>query len=343
MGGNALKNVNTVRVSDEQYNKIKKDVLNKLKDMITCKTVIETPNKTDYGDLDVLYLSKPDINILEIINKIFNPKDYTHSGDVLSFSYQIDDNQYFQIDMIKCKNLEMCDFYYSYGDLGGIIGTLAKHYGLTYGFNGLWINLNEETIKNYVEQYKIKDINEQVYNICQDKIILETDPKSICEELNLDYNKWLNKFNSKEEIFEWICKSNLFDKNIFKILNYANRYRLSKRNMYQEFIEYLNLDETKKSKSQNLQLSYIEKYNKIDELHNIVMKFNNIFKRKQKFNGKKFMKYNVSGKEIGEYITKFTLYIETKYNSEFNIWLDINNEELVDTEINNYVVSNKKN
>jgi hypothetical protein len=59
---------------------------------------------------------------------------------------------YYQIDLIKCKNLKnmiSSKFYFSYGDLGGILGTILKYYGITFGSVGLWCNIKKETIKEY--------------------------------------------------------------------------------------------------------------------------------------------------------------------------------------------------
>ena len=103
--------------------------------------------------MDILYVSQDNINIINYIKEIFNPKEIYKNGDVISFSYEINSfsEEYFQIDLIKCENesekLSMSKYYYSYGDLGNILGRITKKYDIRFGHKGLFINLLDETIK----------------------------------------------------------------------------------------------------------------------------------------------------------------------------------------------------
>jgi hypothetical protein len=141
MGGNALKNVNCVRVNANIYNTIKSTVLVKLQNFIPIfefVPIIETPEKETFGDLDLLYETKENQNIYNIVNEIFAPKEMIRNGNVISFSFPLGkpDDGYFQIDLIKVSNIEMAQFYFGYGDIGNIIGFIAKRNHLTFGQEG---------------------------------------------------------------------------------------------------------------------------------------------------------------------------------------------------------------
>ena len=101
MGGNALKTIKTVRKNKEEYTKIKEYILDTLKnENLVFDVPFEVPNKESFGDLDVLYQSNDKINIKDIVIKLFKPDETVGNGDLLSFNYTD-----FQIDMIKCKNI----------------------------------------------------------------------------------------------------------------------------------------------------------------------------------------------------------------------------------------------
>jgi len=56
MGGNALKNTITERKNKSDYQRIKKEILEKLEKYIKCDVIIEAPEKDSFGDLDILYI-----------------------------------------------------------------------------------------------------------------------------------------------------------------------------------------------------------------------------------------------------------------------------------------------
>jgi hypothetical protein len=146
------------------------------------------PEKETFGDLDLMYKYKDNINIRNIVNELFSPIEIVSNGDILSFSYKINEIDYFQIDLIKVMNIDMAQFYYGYSDCGLIIGNMLKKNNLIFGQNGLWI-----IYENY-------------------KIILSDNPQEICNFIQLDYDKWKNGFENKKEVFNWIIKCKYFNK-----------------------------------------------------------------------------------------------------------------------------------
>lgn len=380
MGGNALKKVIVSRVNLSQYNEIKNDLKNKLSIYIHIEFPIEIPGKMDFGDIDVLVQTKPDnTNIVNLVKQVYKPKEIVSNGPVCSFAYYMDSsNIYFQVDLICVKDLmdnvdnyvPMSKFYFSYGDLGGIIGRLTQFKNITFGSNGLWINPNYETISNYVELSNILDnLNKSEFIIDKEtiskqiisKIVLTSNPQEICKYLELDWNKWVEGFNSKEEIFEWICNSSWFHKEMFDILelNYAHRRRENIRPMYSEFIKYIssdNLDNLDKSitvqkpnhnySKYNQQIEALVYFGKIEILSNEIINVGNKMIRKNKFSGKKFVDLGIKTNLISSHIEKFRLYIQEKTNMDLDMWLDMDvvNSIVIDENIREFleIINNNK-
>jgi hypothetical protein len=332
--------------------------VNNLSKYINVDFIYDVPGKNDFGDIDVLYISDDKINIKDLIIKLYNPEEIVVNGDVTSFAYNykytdfiVRDNNlietktiedYYQIDLIKCKNLKnmiSSKFYFSYGDLGGILGTILKYYGITFGSLGLWCNIKKETIKEYTNtDYESFDF---------DKIILTEDPQEICKYLNLDYKKWCDGFDSKESIFKWITNCKFFNKTIYLSikLNHRDSHRY-KRPFYNEFLNYIkynmiNLSDSNLEINKNKQLEALKYFNKMDELNLLIDKNLIKIERKKKFNAKHFIKYGYEGKELGNIIVKFKKYIEELSLNNFDYWLDNNSEESIISYIYFYV-NNKK-
>ncbi len=366
MGGNALKKVKTSRIDVLKYNEIKVDLKNKFENKLKTEYIIEMPNKIDFGDVDILYLNN-DLSkngIIQLVNELFNSVEIVINGPVCSFAYEIEasntnEKKYFQIDLIGCNNIEMSRFYFSYGDLGGIIGRMTQHIGLSFGSDGLYVHPQEETIKKYLLKYSEKfDNNDELDNKKNSEIItnvqyknikLTLNPEEICIFLDLEYSKWLDGFDTQENIFKWIQKSKYCKKDSFRALDYTHRQRASKRPMYQNFLKFIFNDEkefniekgnSNKYINHNEQLRTIEYFGKIDELETDIKEQMKRLKRKEKFSGNKFIKIGIKEKEIKTYMDNFKFYIIKQQKLDFNDWLDITNKEDIDIEINRFFLQN---
>lgn len=331
MGGNALKKVITERKNKDDYETIKKYILEKISKYIKCETVIEIPGKQSFGDLDILYVYDSKINIRELITQLFSPIEIVINGDVMSFDYEN-----FQIDFIKCssdENLNSSQFYFAYADIGSIIGRILNHYGLKFGNNGLWLNL----IDNTLNVDKAINLTKNAIG----KIILSKEPREICEFLGLNYDKWKSGFLHKIEIFNWVIQSKYFKKEIFHNLNHEHRKRVSIRPLYKEFLDYINITisdigitDSKNSEIKiNLQKESIIYFNKNDELNKLIKDKELQENRKQKFNGKMLMEFGIVDKDIGIYINNFKDFIKNKFNENFEDWLDHNQKTHIEEEI----------
>jgi len=324
MGGNALKNVNTVRLNNQEYFHLKNQIMEALtlKKINVCG-MLETPSKETFGDLDLLYCSTSEINMQEVVKDLFAPKEIVTNGDVISFDYTN-----FQVDLIKCKNdqqMKMAHFYYSYGDFGAILGRITNFYGIKFGHCGLFINLFQNTILNTTSST----------NECLPyKINLSQEPKKICEFLHLDYEVYSKGFESTRDIFELICSSSFFKKEMFSELNRAYKKREKVRPMFQEFLDYLQLENDHSVVPiQNLQLQAINFFDKQEELKTIKLKLERETIIKSKFNASMFMKFGLTGKKLGEAIGVFKKQIEEKYKKDFNEFVYDSSKDIIQKEI----------
>ena len=326
MGGNALKPIPISRMNKNIYNIIENKILLILKQYYTdCMVIISKPEKEDYGDMDVLYLANHN-NILDIIKKEFNPikLNIISLPSLCSIAYNYENN-YYQIDFICCNSIEQYNsskFYFSYGDLGGIIGRMTNNAGIKFGHDGLWLNYHSSG-----------DINKNgIY------IHLTHNVEEICKFLNLDYMVYNKGFNKTNDIFNWICSSNYFYTNIYENLNHDYKKRIIKRPMFQQFIAFIkninkpfNVQHNNYIKiKQDEALVYFSKKDYLIEQLNIITKKVDV---KKKFNGKLFINLNVDVKNINNYIEKFKNYIIEKYKIQFEDYILSNSEENIINEI----------
>jgi hypothetical protein len=351
MGGKAIKKVLISRINLENYNKIKLEILEKFNSFVELDFPHEIPNKTSFGDLDVLYkLKNNQTQIIQLIKQFYNPEEIVSNGDVISFSYKLD-NEYYQVDFIKCKNISMGKFYFSYGDTGAIIGRISKHYGLTFGTEGLWLSLYSQTVNQYIEKKSDLNHNDNYFNNLKSisldttwnlgDIVLSSNPESICTFFGLNYIVWTTGFDSVNKIFDWIKQSKYFYPDIFKSLNSVHRKRANLRPFYQEFVlsilghtEFTNTPESEIS--DNRQLFSLEYFNKTNELEILLNRYIINQKRKEKFNGNLILHLGLVNKqeELGKFIISFKSNIKLKYNMDFESWIDSNEKDKVIEEIN---------
>ena len=284
MGGNALKNVTVARLNKNTYNIIKKDLYNKLNPYLNIIFPIELPEKMDFGDIDLLYTYDLTLNIKKLVKQLFNPKDLTINGTILSFSYEYE-QKFYQIDLIHINSsLNMAHFYFSYADTGTILGRICYHYGLKLGHDGLFLKLNGTILNHYnKENIFVSDVNYKY-------ILLSDEPKTICNYLGLD-EKLIEKIPKKNKhIYDWIIKSKYFHHDIFLHLKYDHRKRLSYRVFYQQFLDYIEKLENNNNKIDKMDniLYTIKYFNIEDQIQLELARQLLLANRKKKFNGSYF-------------------------------------------------------
>ena len=225
MGGNALKNVVTRRYARAEYYQLKERILNKLQGRVDRYAVpLEFPGKESFGDLDVLMVCPTSVKLEELIEELFHPNEIHHNGDVYSFDFEE-----FQVDFILTpnENFENAIVYFSYSDLGGLIGNICHKIGLKYGIQGLWMNVHTKEFDP---------------TTTSTKLFLSTNAQQIFDFLGYDYQRYLTGFENQDDFFAWIISGKYFRRFYFDDdqLNHAHRQRTSKRPIYIKFIAYLN-------------------------------------------------------------------------------------------------------
>jgi hypothetical protein len=315
MGGNAIKTVNVSRFDIDTYNKTKKLLKSLFQDYLIIEYCYDLPNKTDFGDLDVLYQNKTNNNIIDIIKQLFNPIEYHINSTVLSFAYNLN-NKYYQIDMIETDNFECFKFYFLYSDVGNIIGKILKFYQVHLGTQGLFVK--------------------PIIGGSRKEIILSKDPNIICNFLGVNYDTW-NNFESIDEIYNWIKSIKYFNTFVFfENLKYNDKIKVN-RKFYQSFLVHIkDSNIISLIEKEDLTSKLINKFNKNNELQQYIIEYENDVNRKKKFNFNKFIKYGYENKEIGITMKSFKNYIEDRFNINFNDWLDLHNDELIEKYIEYY-------
>jgi hypothetical protein len=165
MGGSAflqlLPTAAFPRLPPEVYYSLKPRLLLRIQNLYTHVAVpAEAPEKSDYGDLDfVVYGPR---NIGGSNERLAGPKDVqeaisaTHciQGTTSNFSVPIPEEEwereeheerYCQVDVHVCEDKgdwERVVFFHGYGDLGMILGLMARHNGFSLGTKGLKVKLH---------------------------------------------------------------------------------------------------------------------------------------------------------------------------------------------------------
>jgi len=223
MGGNALKDTDTTRLNRDEYFKYSLEICHILKNKLGIKNFSIIPaytEKESFGDVDILVAKEEmESHSQEDILSAFNSKDSHFNGDVWSLEYKN-----FQVDLINTPidEMEIAFVYFSWNDLGNLMGKVAHKFGLKYGHKGLFYRASNRP-------YMVNDI------------FITKDLKEVFELLGNDYMRFVRGFNSLDDIFEYTTSSTFFNPDLFPQdgMNYAERDRISKRPTYREFLLWI--------------------------------------------------------------------------------------------------------
>jgi hypothetical protein len=228
MGGNCLKNCEIRRMSLVEYNMTCKKVLESIKDMRgewgylrVAKVCRSTRSKIDFGDIDVLMVSDElPADWIEQLSKEWKSKEVVRNGPVVTF--EVDG---FQVDVIKTPSHEFNSAYAYLGqaDCGNFMGKLSRRLGLKYGHNGL--------------TYVYRDGDHVVGNIT-----VSDTPAETFDLLGLNYEKFLEGFDTLEDVFEFVASSKYFSPKPFSFeeMNSIARIRDKKRPSYNALLKWID-------------------------------------------------------------------------------------------------------
>lgn len=264
--------------------------------------------KEDFGDLDIIVKANLDVvkdaiithfNFIPECKLASHAHQYTTNANVLSFVYE----KKFQIDLIcTVADYETSIAYYSFNDVGNILGRFCHKLGLKFGHTGLLYPLRSDGRSVRKEIIVSKDINE------------------ILRFLGLNNSKWNSGFTTLEDIFEWVASGQYFDPAIFERgeMSVINEKRDRKRKTFSKFLDWV--EETKPK--QNYVFTNSDEFRDRDKFIPGIEAFFGVdiqgqqaeFRKhmeaerqmKEKFNGEMVMEITgLKGKELGEFMGLF--------------------------------------
>jgi hypothetical protein len=305
MGGTALKHLGFEgrRVSRSEYFSLIQELRKKYYYNFIClQDILSYKNKPDHGDIDlvgVLCLSSP------------SPKEfleysyYSKNSCVHSFDYKG-----VQIDLATLTDLNSWFYYYlfsCYSPLGNILGRIIKQKGLKWGIDGLTypIKLSDS---EQLGEIQIGPLGfHGPYEIYEKMLsFLGLTPPFGLE----NFKDW---FENQEDIFNWVCSSKMFNKDIFAFenLNHINRKRDRLRKDYHQWMEFIK-DKPNHfvgNKDKTVYIDEINSHFNVDiykQAERLISKHTYNKFLKEKFNGKMVQEWtNLEGKELGKVIQSY--------------------------------------
>lgn len=229
MGGNAL-SVTSTRLTKANYERMAQDCVTKLKETFPQGRVVAIASyesKTDHGDLDLLvsfenydpYAAAKALAATEVVR----------NGPVTSLGVRVRpeveelDGNVFQVDLISidAASFDYAAAYFSFNDLGNLIGRTAHAAGLAHKHNGLWFYVRDG-------DYHFREI------------LLTRNYDEALTFLGYSPARFHAGFDSLSDIFEYVAGSAYFNRNIFLLenRNAQSRIRDRKRKTYTEFLKF---------------------------------------------------------------------------------------------------------
>lgn len=312
MGGNALKTAKTRRYNRDEFfdtwAKIYRIFVNQ---GTICRGIELIPayeTKESFGDMDILideYEFSKSKFTNEFIKEKFGSTEIVRNGVVISFNFEE-----IQVDLIFTKTFDYSLCYFSYNDLGNLIGRLAHKFGLKHGHDGLSLPIRDDS---------------HVYRTYS----ITTDHDETLRFLNLDVDTYKRGFKTLEDIFLYVSSSKYFRPEIylFENLNNIQRTRDRKRSTYNAFLEWCKTREfsekkwyTSKTDALNYAIEYFDNEHGGTLFRDAYEKtFQEIAARKyisSKFNGEIVMNVtNLTGKNLGEFMKHLKTNTPFKYDS----------------------------
>lgn len=217
MGGNAMKDYGTVRLPNADY----EGFLHRLLDLFQAEgvhfcTIPYVLEKQDFGDVDIIVNNSCRDFCEEVIDQISPAKKV--NGNVTSFIYEN-----VQVDFIytPAEDMYFSVNYFSYNDLGNLMGRVAHKLGLKLGHDGLWL--------------PVRDGDNKI-----GEILLTKNYQAAISYLGFDLMEYNQGFDTFDQMFEFVAKSHYFNPEIYLLenRNHTARVRDRKRKTYMMFLDW---------------------------------------------------------------------------------------------------------
>ncbi|KAJ7227075.1 hypothetical protein GGX14DRAFT_628086 [Mycena pura] len=264
MGGNAFSATLPAsafpRIPPAAYRALKARLTSRLRTLYSIvSTPVEAPEKADHGDLDFLVCEPLTGGTTEVphvdVQALFAAKhvvpmpgnrtssyavlvekgewaavDHPSNEEAARQAAEADKQEiYYQVDVHVCADKaewERIQFFHGYGDLGMILGLIARNRGLTLGTKGL-----------------------KLPNPPRAPLDLSESMDEIMHYMGLSMERWNAGFETKLQIFEWVRTSSFFDPTTFKTQGQGIKKVKPERKMYAQFVEWA------KGQKQNISVS----------------------------------------------------------------------------------------
>jgi hypothetical protein len=189
--------------------------------------------KADFGDIDLL-IERPvgdpgrmGPHLWEALGKQFHGTECHHNGPAWSWGarWSATEESAVQVDLIFVSPEEYeCSLrYYSWNDLGNLMGRVAHEMGLVYGHRGLLLPVRTGTH-------------------LLDKVILTHDMDKAAQFLGYDPAPLHQGFDTLEEMFAYAASSEFFHPDLYALehRSHTARTRDRKRSSYRGFLEWVH-------------------------------------------------------------------------------------------------------
>lgn len=310
MGGNAIPNAR--RVKKEEYFELWQEVKEKLEKTpkeLRVSLVKAYNKKSDFGDMDIIVETDPLMDWNKHVEVMFEPKHTYNNDKFFSFEYKG-----IQVDLIKAspENFDVHNFFYSYNDMGLLLGKMCYAIGCTLGFDGL-------RKKIYSEDGSIK-LGE--FNFSKDYVF-------ILEFLGLNVDRYERGFDTLEDMFDYVSTCRFFNKKMFDpvLWNNNQRTRDLKRSTLIKFMDVMDKYQdryvlwTKNLFLEEMRVFDISKYAEYKMyLHALTLKHEYTKEAAMILNGGLLMsKYGWKGRQIGEAMKMFNGLFDSPEQRTFHI------------------------
>lgn len=235
MGGNALPGIPTRRLNAEEFHRVARSVTFALTERFGARAeaIPAYRTKADFGDLDVVVekekvLAEGDGHawLRDFAKAHGHARAFKANGNVLSYDHRADPSgeDGFQVDLIltPAAEFDAALAYFSYNDLGNLIGRTAHKMGFVYGHRGLLYPFRDGT-----HLFRTLDV------------CLDTD--RALEFLGYDPRRFRRGFEDLPDIFDYVTGSRYFNPALFLLenRNHTDRVRDRKRKTYSAFLQHL--------------------------------------------------------------------------------------------------------
>ena len=220
MGGNAFPTAG--RLSKSHYDMLSmglQEIFNR--GQIDAKIPLSYRSKDSFGDMDVIVPNREEAEkILKqmgpVLDIVWNLQGYNVLIAYLGQNVQVD------LNIVGEGNMDFAFWYFSYNDLGNLIGRIAHRQGLKFGHDGLWYphRINTTAVGDY---------------------LLTNDIEKALWYLGFDVQKYFDGFENLEDMFRWVVDCVNFEGAAYPLehRNHKARTRDSKRKNYNAFLEWL--------------------------------------------------------------------------------------------------------